>query len=60
LLLESVRFELAPGVSVEVASPEDLEHFSHVRNTGTAPEFRVSRGPRADEAAQPTDSAADA
>jgi hypothetical protein len=43
LLYEAGRFELADGLSVEVASPEDLEHFSHVRRTGTAPEFRVIR-----------------
>jgi hypothetical protein len=43
LLYEANRFEVADGVSVEVASPEDLEHFSHVRRTGVAPEFRVSR-----------------
>ena len=43
LLYEAGRFELAEGLSVEVASPEDLEHFSHVRRTGTAPEFRVIR-----------------
>jgi hypothetical protein len=43
LLYEANRFEVADGVSVEVASPEDLEHFSHVRRTGIAPEFRVSR-----------------
>ncbi|HZE06733.1 MAG TPA: hypothetical protein VE127_16000 [Solirubrobacteraceae bacterium] len=43
LLYEANRFTLCDGVSVEVASPEDLEHYSHVRRTGTAPEFRVSR-----------------
>ena len=43
LLYESNRFELAEGLSVEVASPEDLEHYSHVRRTGVAPEFRVTR-----------------
>jgi hypothetical protein len=43
LLYESARIELAPGLSVEVASPEDLEHYSHVRRTGAAPEFRVTR-----------------
>lgn len=43
LLYEANRFEVADGVTVEVASPEDLEHFSHVRRTGTAPEFRVLR-----------------
>ena len=31
LLYESNRLELSPGVSVEVASPEDLEHYFHVR-----------------------------
>ncbi len=43
LLYEAARFELSDGVTVEVASPEDLEHYSHVRRTGTAPEFRVTR-----------------
>jgi hypothetical protein len=43
LLYEANRFEVADGISVEVASPEDLEHFSHVRRTGTTPEFRVTR-----------------
>ncbi len=47
LLYEANRFEVADGVSVEVASPEDLEHFSHVRRTGSAPEFRVTRNPAA-------------
>jgi hypothetical protein len=45
LLYEAGRFQLAEGLSVEVASPEDLEHFSHVRRTGSAPEFRVARVP---------------
>jgi hypothetical protein len=43
LLYEAGRFELAEGLSVEVASPEDLEHYSHVRRTGAAPEFRITR-----------------
>ena len=43
LLYESNRFELSPGYRVEVASPEDLEHYFHVRRTGVAPEFRVIR-----------------
>ena len=43
LLYEANRFELADGIAVEVASLEDLEHFSHVRRTGTAPEFVVTR-----------------
>jgi hypothetical protein len=50
LLYESNRFELSPGVAVEVASPEDLEHYFHVRRTGVAPEFRVIRNTPAREA----------
>jgi len=48
LLYEAGRFELADGLSVEVASTEDLEHFSHVRRTGSAPEFRVIRNAAAE------------
>src|SRR6201986_1678512 len=43
LRYEANRFEVADGIAVEVASLEDLEHFSHVRRTGTAPEFVVKR-----------------
>jgi hypothetical protein len=43
LLYEASRFELAPGVSVEVASPEDLEHYAHLRRTGASPEIRITR-----------------
>ena len=42
LLYEANRFELAAGVSVEVASPEDVEHYEHLRRTGLAPEIRIS------------------
>jgi hypothetical protein len=48
LLYESGRNELAAGLAVEVASPEDLEHYSHVRRTGSAPEFRVTRKAQAE------------
>jgi hypothetical protein len=43
LLYEANRFELAAGVSVEVASPEDIEHFAQLRRTGSAPEIRIRR-----------------
>lgn len=43
LLYEAGRIELTSELSVQVASPEDLEHYSHVRRTGSAPEFRVIR-----------------
>jgi hypothetical protein len=61
LLYEAARIEIAPGIEVQVAAPEDLEHFSHLRRTGTAPEFRVTR--TAGEAArdmEPADSSPDA
>lgn len=43
LLYEANRFEPAPGLSVEVASPEDIEYCAHVRRTGSAPEIKVMR-----------------
>jgi hypothetical protein len=46
LLYEAGRVELAPDLSVEVASPEDVEHFAHLRRTGSAPEIRVTRNSR--------------
>jgi hypothetical protein len=43
LLYEAARYELAAGVSVEVASPEDIERYRYIGRTGTAPEIRISR-----------------
>jgi hypothetical protein len=43
LLYEASSFELATEVTVEVASPEDIEHYAHVRRTGAAPEIRITR-----------------
>jgi len=43
LLYEASRFEPAADISVEVASPEDIEHYAHVRRTGTAPEIKITR-----------------
>jgi hypothetical protein len=43
LLYEAGRFELAAGLSVDVASPEDIEHYAHMRRTGIAPEMRITR-----------------
>jgi hypothetical protein len=48
LLYEATRFDLCEEVSIQVAAPEDLEMYSHVRRTGLAPEFRVTRNPQAD------------
>lgn len=43
LLYEASSFEPAVGVSVEVASPEDIEQYAHVRRTGAVPEIRITR-----------------
>jgi hypothetical protein len=43
LLYEASRTQLAANLSVEVAAPEDIEHYDHVRRTGSAPELRVRR-----------------
>lgn len=43
LLYEASMFELAEGLSVEVASPEDVENYAHTRRTGVAPEITVAR-----------------
>jgi hypothetical protein len=58
LLYEAGRFEPEPGLPVEVASPEDIEHFSHLGRTGVAPEIKITRVAQVpDEHAQPRDSA---
>jgi hypothetical protein len=46
LLYEAGRFQLAGDLSVEVAGPGDLEHYAHVRLTGSPPEIRITRGVR--------------
>jgi hypothetical protein len=43
LLYEAGRFHLAADVSIDVASPEDIEHYEHVRRTGTSPEIKITR-----------------
>ena len=43
LLYEAIRFTVSPEVSVEVAAPEDIEHYDHVRRTGVVPEITVTR-----------------
>jgi hypothetical protein len=44
LLYEAGRFELAEDLSVDVASPEDIEHYAHLRRTGSSPEMLITRG----------------
>jgi hypothetical protein len=43
VLYEAGRVQLAPDLSVEVASPEHIEHYSHVRRTGLSPEIKITR-----------------
>jgi hypothetical protein len=43
LLYEAARTELAEGVSAEMAAPEHIEHYEHLRRTGSPPEIRVTR-----------------
>ena len=43
LLYEATRIEPSPGLMIEVASPEDIEHYSHLRRTGSPPEMTVTR-----------------
>lgn len=43
LLYEAGRYQLSADLNVDVASPEDIEHFDHVRRTGTPPEIRITR-----------------
>jgi hypothetical protein len=49
LLYEANRVELADGVSVEVASPEDIERYDYIRRTGMAPEIRIVRQHRVEQ-----------
>jgi len=43
LLYEAARYEIATGVSVEVAAPEDIERYAYIGRTGVAPEIRITR-----------------
>jgi hypothetical protein len=58
LLYEAGRFEPEAGLLVDVASPEDIEHFAHLRRTGVAPEITIVRRTQVtDEHAEQRDSA---
>jgi hypothetical protein len=46
LLYEATRFQLAGDLSVEVAGDHDLEHYHHLRVTGSPPEIRIIRSSR--------------
>jgi hypothetical protein len=43
LLYEAVKLAPAPGLAVEVAAPEDVEHYDQVRRTGSVPAMVVTR-----------------
>ena len=50
LLYEAARFQITPEISVEVGSPEDLEHYAHVRRNASAPEIRITRTAQVEQA----------
>jgi hypothetical protein len=52
MLYEAGRFELEEGLTVDVASPEDIERFAHLRRTGIAPQIRIKRRVEAEHAAE--------
>jgi hypothetical protein len=43
LLYEAARYEMADGVAVQAAAPEDIERYKQIGRTGAAPEIRISR-----------------
>jgi hypothetical protein len=43
LLYEASGFELGPELSVQVAAPEDIQHYAHLHKTGRPPRITVSR-----------------
>jgi hypothetical protein len=43
LVYEAGRFEISPVLTVDVAAPEDLEYYEHLRRTGENTEIRISR-----------------
>jgi hypothetical protein len=45
LLYETTRFEPVAEVEVEVACPEDVEQYAHVRRTGVVSEIVITRQP---------------
>jgi hypothetical protein len=58
LLYEAGRFEPEAGLTVDVASPEYIEHFSHLGRTGVAPEITITRRSKVrDEHAEQRESA---
>ncbi len=59
LLYEAGRFELEPELSIEVASPEDIEHFAHLRRTGSPPEIKIIRQHKEAQQEQAEDSRAE-
>ncbi len=43
LLYEASRLDVVAELAVEVAAPQDIELYEHVRRTGVVPEIRVRR-----------------
>ena len=43
LLYEANRVALSPGMDIEIASPEDIEHYAQRARTGVAPQLKITR-----------------
>lgn len=43
LMYEATRFKITPELSVDVAAPEDIELYDHLRRTGLLPQMKLSR-----------------
>ncbi len=43
LLYEAAKVELDEGVSAEIAGPDHVAYYEHLRDSGRAPEIRVTR-----------------
>jgi hypothetical protein len=46
VIYEATRFAIAADVQVEVAAPEDIELYDHVRRTGALPQMKLTRNVR--------------
>lgn len=43
LMYEATRFQITPELPVDVAAPEDIELYDHLRRTGVLPQMKLTR-----------------
>jgi len=43
LMYEATRFTITPELLVDVAAPEDIELYDHLRRTGLLPQMKLTR-----------------